>query len=385
MADLAVMRRINESALLNLIKTAGQVSRVDLARSSGLSPSTVTGITRTLIQRGLVRETGPGESRGGRRSVLLELEPSAGYVVGLKFMEYSVALTITDLAATSVYSCISPAALREAGPMAAVAPIRAALKKAHVPPDRLFGIGIGLSGWIDADAGICRYSALLGWHDVAVREPFQAALDLPVWIDNDVNTLAIYEQWLGSGRGLANVLVVTIGRGVGLGIVTQGAFYRGSRGGAGEFGHTTLMVGGRPCTCGNLGCLEAYVCDAALLAGAAQRGLHVADTSALLDAAAAGDQRACGVYAEAGQLLGVGLANLVNLFDPELIVLAGEGARAGDLLFEPMRHELGKHTFDRLGATLRMVVEPSGDESWARGAASLVLRELFRGPLVREG
>src|SRR5712692_1602157 len=142
-ANLGVMRRMNESALLNLIKECGQVSRVDLARSSGLSPSTVTGITRALIQRGIVRETGPGASRGGRRSVLLELQPSAGHVLGLKLMEHSIALAVTDLSANVVYRAVSSAPLRDRGPEAAIKPVRAALRAARIFTNRIYGVGLG--------------------------------------------------------------------------------------------------------------------------------------------------------------------------------------------------------------------------------------------------
>ncbi len=376
-----LMRELNATALLNLIKERGQISRIDLAHTSGLSPAAVTVITRALIRRGLVRETGPGESRGGRRSVLLQLEPSAGYVVGLKLMEQAAALAVTDLAANVVFHEVHRVDVRGQGPTAAVEPVRAALRAARIAPERLYGVGVGLSGVIDAEAGVCRYSALLGWRDVDVRAPLEAALGHRVWVDNDVNTLAIYEQWFGAGRGQSNVLVVTVGRGVGLGIVAQGAFYRGSTGGAGEFGHTTLVPDGPECSCGKQGCLEAYVSDAAIVRAARGAGCEVEDVAAVRAAAQRGDPGARQAYDEAGRALGIGLANLVNLFDPGLIVLAGEGAVAGDLLFGPMRAALARYVFDRLGANLRIVIEPSGDESWARGAASLVLRELFRGPL----
>ena len=203
-----------------------------------------------------------------------------------------------------------------------------------------------------------------------------------MWVDNDVNTLAIYEKWFGAGQNCANLLVVTIGRGVGLGLVLLGTFYSGSTGGAGEFGHTTVIEDGALCACGKRGCLEAYVSDDGILRAAVGAGLHATTIAEVRVAAHAGDGRAVGAFQRAGQLLGVGLANLINVLDPELIVVTGEGAVAGDVLFEPMRQAIHAHRFDGLGEHTRYVIEPADDEIWARGAASLVLRELFRGPVT---
>jgi predicted NBD/HSP70 family sugar kinase len=376
------MRRMNESAVLNLIKGRGTISRIELARSSGLSPAAVTRITRGLIDRGLVRETGLDTSNGGRRAVLLQLQPSAGFVVGVKLMEQSVAVAVTDLSAGVLYQHTTQLDVRREGPAAVAEPVRQALRAAYVPPERLYGIGVGLSGVIDAEAGVCRYSGILGWRNVAVRQPLEQALGHPVWVDNDVNTLAIYEKWFGAGQNCANLLVVTIGRGVGLGLVLLGTFYSGSTGGAGEFGHTTVVNDGSPCACGKRGCLEAYVCDDGIMRAATAAGLHATSIADVRMAANAGDGRAIGAYQHAGHMLGIGIANLINLLDPELIVVTGEGAGAGDVLFDPMHQAIQAHRFDGLGEHTRYVIEPAGDEVWARGAASLVLRELFRGPVT---
>lgn len=379
-----LMRRMNEAAVLNLIKDRPAISRADLARDTGLSPAAVTRITRGLIQRGLVHETGLGSSSGGRPAVLLELQPSAGFVVGAKLMERTVAIAITDLAANVLLHRVDDANIVQRGPAAAAEPIRRALKDAQVAPDRLFGVGIGLSGVIDAEAGVCRYSGLLDWRNMAVREPLEHALEHEVWVDNDVNTLAIYEKWFGAGQDCSNFLVVTIGRGVGLGIVVHGVFYSGSFGGAGEFGHTTVVENGPLCTCGKSGCLEAFVSDGAILRMAAEGefGIPFESIDTLRRGARTGQPAARQALQRAGHFLGIGIANLVNVLDPELIIITGEGAVAGEWLFGPMRATIDKHRFAGLGERTRYVIEPAGDEVWARGAASLVLRELFRGPVT---
>ena len=256
-----------------------------------------------------------------------------------------------------------------------------------VAPAKLMGIGVGMSGFIDHESGTCRYSPILDWRDVPLQNEMEARFDVPVLVDNDVNTLTQYEAMFGSGQGIRDFLVVTIGRGVGLGIVVGGQVYRGSQGGAGEFGHITVHEDGSPCSCGKRGCLEAIVAEPALvaqaraagLADALPRGEHLTPAS-LARLAHEGNEVASAIYAQAGHILGVNLATLVNLFNPACIIVSGEGARAGQQLFARMKEALKSHVFDGLGDGLRLVVEPLDDDAWARGAASLVLSEVFLPP-----
>jgi predicted NBD/HSP70 family sugar kinase len=213
---------------------------------------------------------------------------------------------------------------------------------------------------------------------------------VPVRIDNDVNTFTITEQLFGAGQGLRDFLVVTVGRGVGLGIVVNGQLYRGSKGGAGEFGHTVIDPVGHTCGCGNRGCLETYVSDPGMLNMAAQavsRGEldgSVNDMDSLLASANGGNRAARAIFAQAGEMLGRALANLVNVLSPELIIVSGEGVRAGKLLFDPMREALHRHVMYSLAEDTSIRIETWEDGAWARGAAGLVLDELFKSPIHRE-
>jgi predicted NBD/HSP70 family sugar kinase len=218
----------------------------------------------------------------------------------------------------------------------------------------------------------------------------QDRLGIAVFVDNDVNMLTLAEKWYGSGQGVENFLVVTIGRGVGLGIVVNNQFYRGARGGAGEFGHTVIDPDGPRCDCGKHGCLEAYVEDGALVRQAQEATARgeldrpLTSVDELVALANAGQPVAQDIFAQAGEVLGRSLANLINIFSPELLLLAGEGTRAGDWLFEPMRQAAARYALPSLMRDVRIHVEPWGDEAWARGAASLVLRQLFESPMHRE-
>jgi predicted NBD/HSP70 family sugar kinase len=223
-----------------------------------------------------------------------------------------------------------------------------------------------------------------------LRQKVEERIGIPVHIDNDVNTLAMAEKWFGAGQGVDDFLVVTVGRGVGLGIVVNGQLYRGARGGGGEFGHTVVDPQGPRCDCGKRGCLEAYVADPALLRQAREAAsegrlgkIEAADltTTRMVELARDGEPVLREIFARAGRTLGTAVANLINLFNPTLIIVSGEGVRSGDLLFGPMQEAVAEHTFDGLGQDTRIVIQDWGDEAWAWGAASLVLQGIYKSPL----
>jgi N-acetylglucosamine repressor len=384
-----LIRAINRSLVLNTIKSGGPISRTQVARRTGLSPATVSGITAELMADGLIFEKAPGDSRGGRRPILLALNPRGGYVVGVKLTETQAVGALTDLEATVVAKQTLPLSGRT--PEAVIATLAGAvdglLREGHVRRKQLLGVGIGVAGIVHAEAGILRQSPFLGWRDLPLRDMLRDRLHVPVYIDNDVNTLTLAERWFGAGQGVDHFLVVTVGRGVGMGIVLNGQFYRGTAGGAGEFGHTVVDPEGPLCDCGKRGCLEALVGDPGLLRMASEafdRGEMAerpASPEALLASAQAGEEGARAVLSRAGEILGCCLANLINVFDPQLIIISGEGVRAGEWLFGPMRQSIDRHVMPGLAGDTEIRIDRWDDDAWARGAASLVLRELFESPV----
>ncbi|MGH2521374.1 MAG: ROK family transcriptional regulator [Anaerolineales bacterium] len=387
-----LIRALNRSAVLNTIKTDGPIARTEVARRTGLSAATVTGITAELIAAGLIFEKATGDSRGGRRPILLSLQPRGGFVVGLKLTETQVIGALMDLEATVLAKRTDP--LLGRSPEQAVETLAASvsnlIRKSRIRKQQLLGVGVGLAGIVDAERGLLRQSPYFGWRDVPLRDMLQACVRVPAYIDNDVNTLTLAERWFGAGQGVDDFLTITVGRGVGLGIVANGQFYRGAHGGAGEFGHTVVDPDGPPCDCGKRGCLEAFVGDPGLLRMASEAvaqgdgGRPVETVSDLLAQAQAGNPAAQKVFARAGELLGRGIANLINVLDPQLIIISGEGVRAGDWLFNPMRESIARHVMPGLAHDTQMRIDPWGDDAWARGAGTLVLRELFESPMHRK-
>jgi N-acetylglucosamine repressor len=380
-----LIREINQALVLGIVRDHGPISRTDIAELADLSPATITDITAVLIEQGLIYEQEPGVSTGGRRPILLALNRQAGLVLGAKLTDRQIVSALIDLDGEIVDR--QTASLGGDGALDHVVAVLAGLVadlRARHPGHRVFGLGLGLAGVVDRRRGVCRFSPYFHWRDVPLGRLLQERLALPVVLDNDVNTLTLAEQWFGAGAGASDFLVVTLGRGVGMGMVLDGRLYRGGHGGAGEFGHATMQVDGPLCDCGKRGCLEALVSSPALLRtlrSALDRALTYDEAVAL---ARAGDPVARAVFAAAGRTLGLALSHLINIFNPPLLIVGGEGAAAADLLLDPIRETLRVHCFDGFFADLRLVVEGWGDDAWARGAAGLMIEELFRPTLYRD-
>lgn len=388
-----LIRAINRSAVLNTIKTYGPIARTEIARQTGLSAATISGITAELLDNDLIFEKAAGHSRGGRRPILLAINPRKGFVVGLKLAETFVVGALTDLEANVIAKETQSLNGRSYTKAidALVSVVNLLVQQQKVRRKQLLGVGVGLAGTVDNEKGILRYSPIFGWRDVPIGELLQNRVQVPVHIDNDVNTLTLTEKWFGAGQGVNNFLTVTIGRGIGLGIVVNGQIYRGRRGGAGELGHSVIDPNGPLCACGNRGCLEAYVADPSLLRMATEAVEQgnlpgtVETLEDLLALAHEGHEAACAIYAKAGRVLGLGIANLINLFNPQQVLISGEGVRAGELLFSPMREAIAHNTMPSLVEDTRIQVDVWKDDAWARGAASLVLGELFKSPVQKNG
>lgn len=384
-ADRPLVRGINRASILARIRVEGPVTRSAIARATGVSTVTVRAITAELLSYGLIEETDGTPSGRGRPAGLLQLVPSSFHAVGIKLMEGHLVGAVTDLHAAPIAELDWP--LEGRSPEDVVEGAARLVERLHeqagADRSRLLGVGIGMAGVVDGAEGVCRHSPFFGWRDVPVAAMASKRIGAPVLVENDVNTLALAERWFGAGHDVDDFLLVTVGRGIGLGIVSEGRLHRGARGGAGEFGHTVVDSSNTPCACGNVGCLEASVAEPALLDAA--RILRGGDgrpqTIDELYALALAEPKLEVLLRQAGSMLGRGLTNLVNVLAPSLVILSGEGVRAGDMLIDAAREELGLRVSPGLRDSFRLVVEPLPDAAWARGAASLVLGEIFDVPV----
>jgi predicted NBD/HSP70 family sugar kinase len=370
-------RDLNRVAVLRLIGAAGPIARTHIAQRLGLSPATVTSLTRELLERGVVRVADHAPSRGGRPAVLLELVGSAATALGVKVAPDHVVGVLVDLDAQVLgrYELELDAARHDSVDRL-VEVLRGWI--AEVPPSApLLGVGLGLPGVADVERRTVS-SPMLGWEELPLNDVLHERLGVPVLVDNDVNTLAVSERLYGRGRDVENFITVTIGRGVGLGIVAGGDIYHGFGGGAGEFGHISAVDDGPRCICGKHGCLEAVVADPALVAKARSLGVlskrqGIARLRALADG---GSSEAAGIFDAAGAVLGRSVAGLVNVLSPELVLVSGEGTQAWAHMADAFDGALRSNIFPPLSA-VAVEVDPWDDLKWAAGAAALVLRATF--------
>jgi N-acetylglucosamine repressor len=382
-ASRSLLRDLNVSLIIELVRRADSISRADLARQSLLSAPTVSTIVDKLLARGILIEVSTAPSSGGRPPVLLSVDPKAGYVIGIKLRGDSLTTVVCDLAAQIVATQELHVPL-VGDPVAAIhaveIEVKRALRNAKVPRSKVLGVGIGLSGIIETSSGTCNFSHLLQWRDVELAEPLRRRLDMPVWVDNDVNTLAVAEKWAGDAHDARDFVTLTVGRGIGLGIVIDRSLYRGANGATGEFGHMIVEPGGSKCECGRFGCLEAMVGEDALRRRVGERHGRQLSRDELIALVVAGDDATLEVIESAGRKLGLAVANMITLLNPEMLIICGEGTELGSHFLDPIVTAVREQTFADLGRWLEIKVQRWGDEAWAVGAATLVLRESFSLP-----
>ncbi|MDE3028155.1 MAG: ROK family protein, partial [Paracoccaceae bacterium] len=324
------------------VRAAGQIARVQVAKDLGVSPASVTAMTSELIDAGLIEEIAAprdSETGRGRPAVALGVRAEAHRVVGMKLSDREHTAVIVDFAGKLIASETIP---KRPGAMSLDALIDASedllnrvCAKAGLSRQDLSAVGLGVPGFVDRTGGIVLWSPVLAQQPVSLAAAASTRFGLPVHIDNDANMVTLAELWFGAGRKLSDFAVVTIEHGVGMGLVLNHRIYRGAQGLGMELGHTKVQLDGALCRCGQRGCLEAYIADYALAreATTALNWTHKDSQSiavlleSLFDHAKAGNAAARSIFRRAGRYLAVGLANVVNLFDPELIILSGERMR----------------------------------------------------------
>ncbi|MGD6755791.1 ROK family protein [Streptomyces sp. BH105] len=368
------------------VLTAGPISRTQLAQRLGLVPSSVTRALPLLLEHDYLRESEAPPHGRGRPQKMLQVNPDKHIVVGIKIGPAQVSGVVTDMAAnvlaraeTPISDCTPDTALSAAASLT-----RDLLARAPQAADRVLGVGVGVSGHVDSPAGICRYSALLDWTKVDVAGPLSEATGLRVVVNNDVNTLVVAERWFGEGRGIDSFAVVTVGPGIGCGLLLGGALYSGASGMAGELGHLPMDPTGPMCSCGKRGCLEALAGDRAVLRHLQDGGVDCTRITDAIDLArgesTAARTVARAAFHEMGVALGRGLAGMCNLLNLEKIILAGEGAVAYDLFGPALNDTLAALAYSDAARDCHIHVDPVTHDLWARGAACLVIRDAVRAP-----
>lgn len=385
------LRQVNYQEILRTLYLNGPMSRLDLSDMTGLSPSTVTNMTSAMFEDGVLIEMGTEESLGGRPRTIIDINPGYGYLVGVDLGETLVQLELFDLKRKKIATARQPVSAADNSPEAYVRiisqNIKTLISDSGARREEILGVGIGVPGVTEHNGQVNVAAPMWNWQPIPLLEMLESDLEIPIYVDNGAKAMALAESWFGAGRGVQDMVVVLIGTGIGAGVITKGHLYRGSTNSAGEWGHTKVVLNGRACRCGSEGCLEAYAGAPGILDtyGDLTRmspGLDVQDPLVnlreIVRAYRLKDPLARQTLDSTAQMLGAGIANLVNLFNPEMIVIGGwAGLMIGEVILDEIDNYVRKYSLPLSASKLQIGLSQFGEDAICTGAACLVLEEFL--------
>lgn len=385
------VRRLNRRVVLQQINAHQPVSRVEVSQLSGLSTATVTNVVGDLLAERIIVETGMEASDGGRPRSLLSLNRAYGYILGCELGETRIVIDLFDILLKKQATIIRTLSDEDNSPATLgsliVQSVAEVLTAAHVRPEQILGMGLGVPGIVEHSPRMLLSSPNWGWHPAPFMSLLKQHFDFPIFLENGAKTMALAEMRAMGQQGPSNIAVINIGTGVGAGITSEGKLYRGATNSAGEVGHTIIHLGGRTCRCGHDGCLEAYVgapgilqtirehdASSPWLIGRDQRS----SIAALATAAQQHDPLAQTVLAETALYLGVGLANLVNLFNLQLLIIGGwVGLQLGPYLLDELRQVLARTALQLPLEVVTISISQLGEDAASYGAAQVAFDDFL--------
>lgn len=398
--DQSSVRQRNLSVILNRLREEAPISRAALAEITGLNKTTVSSLVQELIESQFVREIGIESSGVGRPAVLLDLNPLAGYIISAEIGVDFISVICTDFGPDVIWShreAIDPTAMSQRDVLERLLSLLDRAKKVgRQLCGTLLGISVGVPGLVDEESGTLLYAPNLRWRDVPVRALLSSVFEVPlICVDNEANMAALGEYYFGVARGYDEVLYISAGVGLGGGIVRNGHLVRGASGFAGEFGHMTMDPDGEPCNCGNRGCWETQVSQAALfryIRRAVEKGhqtvlldmvgenLSLLTVPMVVEAARTGDSVAVHAFEMVGRHLGIGIASLVNALNPELVVFGGILSLGGEFLLPLVNEEVERRALRWNREATRVVLAQHGFDACVMGGVAMVYQAVLANP-----
>lgn len=392
-----LMKQLNVSAVLKVIKDNGSLSRADIAKLTGLTPASVTNITKLLIEDEYLIESKIGQSSGGRPPIILELNPNARYVIGVCIGVGSIDVVITNLSAQIIikesieineerynYDVVFKKLIKL---------INEVIDNSEIEREKLLGVGVALHGIVNAKTGISIYSPYYGWKNENIKEKLKNELGLDVYVDNDVRAMALGESWFGITKDIANFVTLNISNGIGAGIIINNKPYYGVDFSAGEIGHIVVEADGDKCNCGNYGCLETVSSNNNIIKKAiklikqgAKTTLNKDDNDInkltirdICDAAKNGDELSITIIKESARYIGIGITNLINILNPTAIVVVGEIFENTTYAIETLNEIVKNRGLKLSSENVRIIKSLLGIDAAVIGATTLVIQEIFNG------
>lgn len=389
--DGQAAREMNRATVFDLLRRRHVASRIGLVRETGFSKATISQIVDQFIREGLVQTVGPGEAGRGRRPTLLRMDPHARVAIGVELGDAVCNGVLADLNGDPIRSVSEP--VGRASPDTAIAAAAAVIERLAdgLPAGKLLGIGVGTPGMVDSRLGVIRTAPDLGWEEVAVGPALADRFRAPLVVLNRAKAAAVGEAWCGAGKGVDNLVYVSVSTGISSGIVIDGRLYRGVSMGEGEIGHMTVIPDGPLCACGNRGCLQTVAAGPAILArvraelrertsrhgGAIEHGaIDRIDLDDVSQAAAVGDSVVLAGLEEAAQFLGIAVANLVNTLNPRMVIVGGSVIRALPVLVPRIEAVIRRRALSIPGASVAVVPSQLGRGAVALGAAAFLFSQV---------
>ncbi|MFD0961474.1 ROK family transcriptional regulator [Paenibacillus chungangensis] len=366
--DPALIKQINTSIVLECILQYAPLSRAAIAQKTGLNKATVSSLVQDLIDRQLVLEVGAGASSGGRKPVMLMFNSRAGFAIGIDVGVNYLRSILTDLDGTMLQQLHHPVIdCRHDAVITAISECIDQFKQqAPDSPYGIIGIGVGVPGIVNEE-GTVVFAPNMGWSQVELKHALEKLYQLPVMIDNEANAGALGEHIYGAGRPYRDQIYVSAGIGIGTGIVLHNKLYKGSSGFSGELGHLSIQFDGRSCSCGNQGCWELYASEHALLEAGAAYGYH--DIHAMLQAAEQNKPHMRELFHDIGTYLGIGIANIANIFNPEAVIIGNRMSLAAEWIRPAIEQAVSQRTLRFHHKRLLIQFAELGEQSAVRGAA----------------
>jgi len=369
--------------ILRTIKDRGSISRTDLQQVTGLSWGTITNTTRELLERNFIREEGATASKAGRKPMRLALNPARHALLGVEITPELVRCLAMNLAGDALWYETAPVSGEQEPENVLDETAEIVRRGLSAMSSRLcLGIGVAVPGTLDVKNGaVVRAPRLPKWSNVPVRDRLQAKLNNAVRVERIANCLAIAERWFGEAGEVEEILCVKIGEGVGMGVMMNGEIFRGGQGMAAEFGHITIDPEGPACTCGDRGCVEAY-CSAPAIVNHARSLAQGPDAVAtvktveeLAHLAAANNPAALATFERMGKVLGIGVANAIDLFNPGVVVLSGKSTTAERFFMHSLEQQVEAHAWKH--SSRKLLVSRLGERATAMGACGMILQAAF--------
>ena len=380
--DQSLVKQINKSIVFHTIKNKGPISRAQISKETGLNKATVSTMVSELIQETFIQEIGAGQSSGGRKPVLLYFNQHAGYAIGIDLGVNYILGVLTDLSGNVIGEVTNKLKDRTIDYVTEkiFTVIESLIKQAPESPYGIVGIGIGVPGQVDNEQKV-RLAPNLNWKNIDLKKIIEDRFSIPVSIENEANAGAHGEHLYGAGKNIANQIYISIGIGIGTGIIINNQLYKGTSGFSGEMGHFTIDANGKKCSCGNRGCWELYASESALLKAAMQQKIfsdeQATDLDTLLEDAKNGNPQVLQLLHTLGENIGVGIINIINTFNPEAIIIGNRITLFKNWIINPIERILDERLTNYHRESTEIRFSDLGNLSTALGATSIAIENFL--------